>query len=75
MKEVAISSNVCRDDDLYKKAKEIHNKLRRKAAEHNLHFVDTINLNKTDLNGSGLHLNPEGPNKLGKKFLRFIDRD
>ena len=71
----AISCIVCRDDVLYQKTKVVNNKLRRKAAEHNLHFIDNSNLRKIDLNGCGLHLNREGSNNLEKNFLRFINID
>ena len=72
--EVAVSIIVFRDDDLYQKAKEINNILQRKAAENNLHFIDNNNLKKRDLNGSELHLNPEGSKTLEKNILRFINK-
>ena len=72
--EVAVSSIVFRDDDLYEKAKEVNNILQRKAAENYLHFIDNNNLKKRDLNGSGLHLNPEGSKILEKNILRFINK-
>ena len=72
--EVAVSSIVFRDDDLYEKAKEVNNIPQRKAAEHYLHFIDNNNLKKRDLNGSGLQLNPEGSKILEKNILLFINK-
>ena len=71
--EIAISSIVVRDDDLYSKGKAVNNILKRKAAEYDLCFIDNNNLKMSDLNGSGLHLNPEGSKKLEKKFVNYIN--
>ena len=71
--EVAISSIVIRDDDLYCKGKQVNNILQRKVAEYELCFIDNNNLKISDLNGSGLHLNPEGSKELEKNRLCFIN--
>ena len=58
-KHVAISCIVARDDDLNTKGKEVNSIPQIKLNEGDIFFIDTSNVNKQELNASGLHLNAQ----------------
>ena len=70
---VSISGIVPRNDNFNNKAMEVNKELLKLCEKENLLFIDNSNINpKTHLNGSKIHLNPKGDEKLGKNFVNFI---
>ena len=70
---ISISGIVPRNDNFNNKAMEVNKELAKMCEKEKLLFVDNSNINpRTHLNGSKIHLNRNGYEKLGKNFLNFI---
>ena len=67
-KQVFISGLTIRNDNLYKRRKEVNQFLERKCSVEKFGFIDNQNINLKMLNQSGLHLNEYGTRRLVNNF-------
>ena len=70
--EIMVSGLVFRKDYLNAKGQEVNNILIDKCTTENIYFINNSNISELDLNGSGLHLNFRGTNRLANNFLDCI---
>ena len=72
--ELSFSSLICRNDlkDIDEKVKKTNAHLENYCKQQNLVFIDNSNLNKSDLNSRGLHLQERGSSKLARNFLDYF---
>ena len=71
--EVMVSSITPRDDNLHNKGLQVNEFLKTRCSENNIYFIDNSNISKFHLNGSGVHLNPQGTFTLANNFLSNIN--
>ena len=70
---ISISGIVPRNDDFNIKATEVNKELSKMGDKEKLLFLNHSNISpKVNLNKTMLHLNRNGYEKLGKKFVNFI---
>ena len=69
-----VSGVINRGDDLNGKANALNETLKASCLSRNIGFIEHSNINLQDLNGSRLHLNKSGDNKISKNFREFIEK-
>ena len=70
---IIISGIVPRNDNFNNNALDINVKLSKMCREAELDFIMHKNITpRADLNKSTLNLNRNGPDKIGKKFVKFV---
>ena len=71
--EVVVSSITFRADKLNSKALKVNSFLKPLCDTNSLGYIDNANINKHNVNGSGIHLTEQGTVKLALNFLRHIN--
>ena len=72
--EVAVSSIVERGDKFNGKGIEVNSILKLKSTQFNIAFIEHKEIKQNlHLNGSALHLNPDGVNVLNRNFIQHIN--
>ena len=70
--QIIVSSIIARDDSLNQKGNDV-NIFLKSNCNKNFLFCENLNISKTHLNGSGLHLNTKGKITLANNFLRHLN--
>ena len=69
--QCVVSEITYRDDDLWRKAKEV-NRMMRNDLPSDVKIIDNTNISEKHLNSSGLHLNQRGPGALALNYISYI---
>lgn len=72
--EVIVSGLITRGDELQGKVEALNSILQKSCGERNIGYIDHGNITINDLNGSKIHLNKRGANKLDKNIIEFIKK-
>ena len=71
---VAISSLITRGDNLKGKLEAVNEILKKSCSDRNIGFIEHGNILENDLNGSKIHLNKKGSDKLDNNIIDFINK-
>ena len=69
--QYVVSEITYRDDDLWRKAKEV-NRMMRNDLQSDVKIIDNTNISGKHLNSSSLHLNQRGSGALALNYITYI---
>ena len=69
--QCVVSEITYRDDNLWRKAKEV-NRMMRNHLQSDVKIIDNTNISEKHLNLSGLHLNQRGSGALALNYIMYI---